>query len=96
MNILSESLTLVDTIAAQRYTQAFSNALTQGHEYGEASRIATNNLYSVLQTQSLLLSLKTLLGYVLIPALVITIVCCFIPFHKTLKVKVVKTGDDMV
>lgn len=95
-NTLSESMTLVDPVAAQRYQQALSSTLAQGHGYSEASRMATNNLYSVLQTQSLLLGLKALLGYVLIPALAITIVCCFIPFHKTLRVKVVKTGDDMV
>lgn len=95
-NTLSESLTLIDPIAAQRYNQAFSSALAQGHGYSEASQMATNNLYSVLQTQSLLLGLKALLGYILIPTLAITIVCCFIPFHKTLKVKVVKTGDDMI
>lgn len=96
VNTLAESMTLVDPIASQRYQQALNSALVQGHGYSEASQLATNNLYSVLQTQSLLLSLKTLLGYVLLPALVITVACCFIPFHKTLKVKVVKTGDDMV
>lgn len=96
VNTLAESMTLVDPIASQRYQQALNSALAQGHGYSEASQLATNNLYSVLQTQSLLLSLKTLLGYVLLPALVITVACCFIPFHKTLKVKVVKTGDDMV
>ncbi len=29
-------------------------------------------------------------------ALVIAVIAAFIPFHKTLKVAVVKTGDDMV
>ena len=28
--------------------------------------------------------------------LVIAVISAFIPFHKTLKVAVVKTGDDMV
>ena len=36
------------------------------------------------------------IGYVLILALVIAVIAEFIPFHKTLKVAVVKTGDDMV
>ena len=60
------------------------------------SELAANSLYSTLQQQSLLLALKTLIGYVLILALVIAVIAAFIPFHKTLKVAVVKTGDDMV
>ena len=43
-----------------------------------------------------LLGIKTVIGYLLIAALVIAVVSAFIPFHKTLKVAVVKTGDDMV
>ncbi|WP_431432830.1 MFS transporter [Bacteroides hominis] len=96
MNILSENMTLTNPLAEQKYNQALSNALTQGHEFGEAAQLAANSLYSTLQQQSLLLALKTLIGYVLILALAIAIIAAFIPFHKTLKVAVVKTGDDMV
>lgn len=96
MSVLSENMTMTHPLAAQKYNQALSSALAQGHEFSEASQIATNNLYSTLQTQSLLLGIKTLLGYMLILALVVAIVSAFIPFHKTLKVAVVKTGDDMV
>ena len=96
MNILSENMTLTNPLAEQKYNQALSNALTQGHEFGEAGQLAANSLYSTLQQQSLLLALKTLIGYVLILALVIAVFAAFIPFHKTLKVAVVKTGDDMV
>lgn len=96
MNILSENITLTNPLAEQKYNQALSNALAQGHEFGEAGQLAANSLYSTLQQQSLLLALKTLIGYVLILALVIAVIAAFIPFHKTLKVAVVKTGDDMV
>ena len=96
MNTLAENLTLTNPIAANRYTQAFHNALSQGQGFNEASLTATNNLYTVLQQQSLLLGLKTLFGYILIFALAIAVISCFIPFHKTLKVATVKTGDDMV
>ena len=96
MNILAENMTLTNPTAASRYTQALNSALTQGHDFSEASQIATNGFYSILQQQSLLLGLKTIFGYVLIAALAIAIICCFIPFHKTIKVAVVKTGDDMV
>lgn len=94
--LLSGNVTMTDPIASQRYNQALNNALSQGHGYNEASQIATNSLYSILQQQALLSGLKTLFGYVLILTLIIAIASAFIPFHKTVKVAVVKTGDDMV
>ncbi|WP_455584685.1 MFS transporter [Bacteroides sp.] len=96
MNKLAENMTLTNPVASSRYTQALNNALTQGHGFNESSQIATNNLYTILQQQSLLLGLKTLFGYILISALVIAVISCFIPFHKTIKVAIVKTGDDMI
>ena len=96
MNTLSEHMTLTNPLASSRYAQAMNSALAQGHGYDEASQLAANNFYSTLQQQSLLLGIKTVIGYLLIAALVIAVVSAFIPFHKTLKVAVVKTGDDMV
>ena len=89
-------MTLTNPLASSRYAQAMNSALAQGHGYDEASQLAANNFYSTLQQQSLLLGIKTVIGYLLIAALVIAVVSAFIPFHKTLKVAVVKTGDDMV
>ena len=96
INTLSENMVLTNPVTSTRYSQALNNALAQGHGYNEASQIATNSLYAILQQQSLLLGIKTIIGYLLITALTIAIVSAFIPFHKTLKVAVVKTGDDMV
>lgn len=95
-DIFSRNITMTDPIASQRYNQVLNSALVQGHELNEANQIATANLYSTLQQQALLSGLKTLIGYVLILALIVAVVSAFIPFHKTLKVAVVKTGDDMV
>ena len=96
INILSENMRMDHPLAAQQYNQALNNAITQGHSMSDAAALATNTLYTTLQTQSLLLSLKTIIGYVLIAAIIITVISRFIPFHKTLKVKIVKTGEDMV
>lgn len=96
MTILSENMTMQNPLAAQQYNQALNNALAQGHGMTEATQLATNSLYTVLQTQSLLLGLKTIIGYVLIFAIVIMVISRFTPFHKTLKVAIVKTGEDMV
>lgn len=96
MNILCENMTLTDNVAAGRYTQSLNTALMQGHGFDQASQMATNGLYTTLQQQSLLWGIKALLGSVLILALVFAIGSAFIPFHKTIRVSVVKTGDDMV
>lgn len=96
MERLSETLTMQDPLAAQQYSNAFQHAVLQGSGIVEASQTATYGLYSTLQIQSLLLSVKEILGYVLIGALILMIVSCFIPFHKTVKVAIVKAGDDMI
>lgn len=93
---LSDSITLSDPIAASQYAGSLQSAIAQGHSYIEAEQIATNAIYTTLQQQSLLLSMKTVIGYMLITALVLAIVSAFIPFHKTVKVKIIRTGDDMV
>lgn len=93
---LSDSITLSDPIAASQYAGSLQSAIAQGHSYIEAEQIATNAIYTTIQQQSLLLSMKTVIGYMLITALVLAIVSAFIPFHKTVKVKIIRTGDDMV
>lgn len=96
MHSLAESLTLVDSMAASEYTNALNNALAQGHGYAEGLQMATTNLYTTLQQQSLLLALKEILGYMFVIAVVITVISRFIPFHKTVRIKFAKTGEDMV
>lgn len=96
MSVLSENMRMDNPIAAGQYDQALNNALAQGHPMEEAAQLATNTLYNTLQTQGLLLGLKTLLGYTLLFAIVMAVISRFIPFHKTLKVAIVRTGEDMV
>ena len=93
---LSENITLVDPQAASRYTSALSSNLAQGHGIDEAMQLATNTLYTTLQQQSTLLALKHILGWLVVATLVIAIVSRFIPFHKTIRVPVIRTGEDMV
>lgn len=92
---LSDGITLADPLAANRYNETLQSSLASGHSFDEAQQLATNTLYSLVQQQSLLLALKTLLGYLLIATIILAIISRFIPFHKTVKVDVVKTGDDM-
>ena len=59
-------------------------------------QLATNTLYATLQQQSMLLALKHMLGWLVVATLVIAVVSRFIPFHKTIRVPVIRTGEDMV
>ena len=96
MYSLSETISQTDPLAASQFNQSLTQHLAQGHEYTEATQMATQTLYATLQQQSLLLSLKHILGYLVVISLVIAIVSRFIPFHKTIRVKYTKAGDDMV
>ena len=93
---LSENFTLVDPLAASRYASSLDSSLAQGHGIDEAMQLATNTLYATLQQQSMLLALKHMLGWLVVATLVIAVVSRFIPFHKTIRVPVIRTGEDMV
>ena len=93
---LSETITMVDPLAASKFSQSLSSGIGQGHGYAEATQMATTSLYSTLQQQSLLLALKDILGWLFIVTLVIAVVSRFIPFHKTIRVTFAKADDDMV
>lgn len=95
-NLLSAYVTGTDPLATGNYQSSLQSALSQGHGMSEAEQMATTTLYNTLYQQSLLLSLKQMLGILLIATLVIAIVSRFIPFHKTIRVKVLKTGKDMI
>ena len=86
--LLSESVTAADALAYNNYTSSLQSALAQGHGMSEAEQLATTSLYNTLYQQSLLLSLKEMLGILLIATLIIAVVSRFIPFHKTVRVKV--------
>ena len=93
---LAENTTLVDPLAVSRWNSSLVSALQQGRGMDEATQVATNTLYNVLQQQSTLLALKELLGWLFAVTVVLAIVSRFIPFHKTVRVPVIHTGEDMV
>lgn len=83
-------------MAAARYSQSLQAAISQGHGFDQAQQIAVTSLDSTLQVQGLLLSIKDILGTMMVAALVVAVVSAFIPFHKAIRVRVVRTGEDMV
>ena len=93
---LSETLTATDPLAATRWQSTLGSSLTQGHGIDEATQLANNTLYTILQQQGTLLALKDILGWLFAVTLVIAVVSRFIPFHKTVRVPVIRTGEDMI
>lgn len=93
---LSETLSATDPLAVDRWQSALNSSLAQGHGIDEATQLATNTLYTILQQQGTLLALKHILGWLFAITLIIAIVSRFIPFHKTVRVPVIHTGEDMV
>lgn len=93
---LSENITMADPVSAARYSLSLDSAIAGGHGINEATQMATNSLYMTLQNQGLLLAMKDISGWLLAITFTVAVVSAFIPFHKTVRVPVIRTGEDMV
>lgn len=93
---LSENLMNTSPETMNIFQSNLNNALSNGKSYEEALVLATKKLYALVSTQASLVAMKELLGWTLMISIIIMIVARFTPFHRTLKVKRVKAGDDMV
>lgn len=93
---LGETLIAQNPIAMERYNAKLNTAMAQGHSFEESTAIAMKSLYSSVSMQATLLSIKEIVGYILILCLIVGVISVFIPFHKTLKVKVEEGAEDMV
>lgn len=82
MNLLSETMRMDYSLVAARYEEAFTTAVAQGNGFDTSVRLATSNLYGILQRQSLLLAVKELVGYMLIAAIILIIISLFLPFYS--------------
>ena len=93
---MSEQLDSVSVRSGDLFNNYLSNALNRGNSYDDAAITATKKMYSIIAPQASLIAMKELFGWTLIVSIIIMILARFIPFHRTLKVKQVKAGDDMV
>ena len=92
--ILSESVDALNPLASSQYTQSYKSSLLNGMSVEDAQKVALNTLYSKVQIQSLTISIKEILGYMLIMSLVLLVVI-LLYFFKYKPVKLVKVGRDM-
>ena len=88
---------LTDPAAAAKHAAALDSSLARGHGYAEAAQLATGELYSTLQQQSLLLALKDILGWLFVRAAPLAIISRGSSWFQTIyRVRYAKAGDDMV
>lgn len=82
-------------IEASRKNIAIQDAAASHGGYDGPLLLANAGFYGILQDQGLLLGIKILFGYLLLAAVLLAVLSAMIPFHKTVKVPVVKAGADM-
>ena len=94
--ILGEELNMQNSLAASLYTKSLNSVLRICHSLTEAQQLATQALYNSVQAQALMVSIKQIVGYLLVVSIVVMVIVRFTSFHKTLKTAIPKTGEDMV
>lgn len=92
---LSAFLSMADPEAEASFGNAYMSAAGQGYPVTEAASIATQGLYAELQKQAYVCGMRQIIVSCMLVALILAVVSSFIHFHKTLKVKEVKAGEDM-
>lgn len=91
---LSESIDYLNLTADSRYIQSYKNALSTGLSIEDAQKVAINTLYSNVQIQAVTISIKEILGYMLMFGIIILIII-LLYFFKYRPVKLMKIGRDM-
>lgn len=93
-SILSESINLQNPLALSQYKASLNSALAQGWSIEDAQRIATNALFQKVQIQALTVSIKEMLGWMLIIGIIL-LISILLYFFQFKPVKLMKMGNDM-
>lgn len=91
---LSSSVDNLNLLATAQYDQSIKSSLAKGFSIENAQQIATNTLYSKVQIQALTVSIKEILGYLLI-LIIILLVAILLYFFKYKPVRWMRVGNDM-
>lgn len=94
LSVLSEGLGRQNPLAMNLYNSSFKSALAQGWGMEDAQRIAVNTLYQKVQIQALTVSIKEILGWMLIIGIIL-LVCILLYFFQFKPVRLIKVGGDM-
>jgi len=91
---LSENIDQFNLMANSQYAQSYKNALSTGLSIEDAQRIAINTLYTKVQIQATTVSIKEILGYMLIMGIIILVII-LLYFFKYRPVRLMEVGQDM-
>ena len=94
MMILGESVDVLNPVALTQFNSSVKTALSQGWSLEDAHMIATNALYSKVQLQATLVSIKSILGWMLILGIIV-MVAVLLYFFQFKPVRWIKIGNDM-
>ena len=94
ITILMQNVDMQNDLAVSRFGSSARNVLAQGWSAEDAQRIATNSIYSTVQTQAALVSIKTILGWMLILGIIV-LIGILLYFFQFKPVKLMKVGSDM-
>lgn len=92
--LLSQSVDFQNPLAVSKFNSSFRTALENGWSLDDSRMIATNAVYSSIQSQATLVSIKSILGWMLIFGLVLLVVISLY-FFQFKPVKLMKVGNDM-
>jgi hypothetical protein len=91
---LSDSVDKLNLMATSQYNQAYKGYLNNGLSIENAQSMAINTLYSKVQIQAVTISIKEILGYMLIIGIILLVIV-ILYFFKYKPVRWMKVGQDM-
>lgn len=94
LSVLSESVDALNPTASGLYNQSYAGYLAKGLSIEEAKQMALNTLYGKVQIQAITVSIKEILGYMLIIGIIILVII-LLYFFKYRAVRLVKVGQDL-
>lgn len=94
VGILSESVDAMNPMATSLYNQTYTISIAKGLSIEDAQQMALNTLYGKVQIQAMTVSIKEILGYMLIIGIIILVII-ILYFFKYKAVRLVKVGQDL-
>lgn len=94
LTYLVEGIDAQNPVAMSSFQSSLKSALAQGWGSEDAGRIATNTVFSTVQLQANLASVKTTLGWMLIAGIILLFLI-LLYFSRQKAVRLIKAGNDM-
>lgn len=92
--VLSETINMQNPLAASKFDASVKSAMAHGMSIENAKIIATNSLYNQVQVQANMVSIKTILGWMLILGIILLVVI-LLYFFQFKPVRWMRVGEDM-